>query len=47
MSQTMTEAELRAWAEAHSKGDMVMPQAAAVLALFEELDRLRKTLDDK
>lgn len=40
----MTDAELRAWAEAYSVGPMASPVAVAVLVLLDDNDRLRLTL---
>jgi hypothetical protein len=36
----LTDADLRAWAEAHGTGESVMPQARAVLRLLESRARL-------
>lgn len=38
----MTTDDLRVWAEAHGTGPVVMPQAAAVLELIKDNERLKR-----
>lgn len=40
----MTDAELRAWAEAHATGKYRSPVAVAVLVMLADNSRLRQTL---